>query len=142
MSLVPEPPAPPVGSFMQRNAVDPCLQARLAVEMLHSPEHFQKHFLCRVGRVGGIVHHSINEAVDGLVKFTNKPGVRIFRTRLQFLYNGGFLASGPDSACEIAQCRSSRHDPHGSTLIIESSQPDSGVLLSRSQNPLYPALVT
>ena len=109
LRLVPEPPALSIGRFVQRDAVNPCLQARLAVEMFHPAEHFQKHILRSVRRIGRIIHDAINKPVDRLVKLADQPGVGLFRTRLQFSDDGRFLSSGPDSAGKITQCRSSRH---------------------------------
>ncbi len=94
---------------MQRDAVNPGLQAGLAVEMFHPAEHFQKHILRSVRGIGRIIHDAIDESVDRLMKLADQPGVGLFRTRLQFGDDGGFLSSGPDSAGKIAQCRSSRH---------------------------------
>src|SRR6266853_5370488 len=77
--------------------------------MFHPPEHFQKHILGSVRRIGRIIHDAIDESIDRLMKLADQPGVSLFRTRLQFSDDGGFLSSGPDSAGKITQCRSSRH---------------------------------
>src|SRR6202521_2390899 len=109
LRLVPEPPAPSIGRLVQRDAVYPGLKAGLAVEMFHPAEHFQKHILRSVRRIRRIVHDAIDESINRLVKLADEPGIGLFRTRLQFSDDGGFLSSGPDSAGKIAQCRSSRH---------------------------------
>jgi len=67
---------------MQSDAVNPRLQTGLTVEMLHSAENLQKHFLGRVGRIGRVIHDAVDEPVDGLVKLANQPGVCFFRSRL------------------------------------------------------------
>ena len=69
---------------MHRDAVNPGLQAGLAVKMLHPPKHLQENFLRGIGRVRRVGHDAINQAVDRLVKFGDKPGVGVFRARLQF----------------------------------------------------------
>src|SRR5208282_1060380 len=78
--------------------------------MLHPAENFQKHILRSVSRVGWVIYDAVDEAIDGLVELANQPGIGLFRTRLQFSDDGGFLGSGPDSAGKIAQYSSSRHN--------------------------------
>src|SRR5438105_8891340 len=70
--LVPEPPAAAIGGFMQRDAVNPRLQARFAVEMFHSPKNFQEHFLCRIGGISWIIDYAVNQTVKRLVKLTDE----------------------------------------------------------------------
>ena len=69
---------------MHRNTVNPGFQAGLAVKMLHPPKHLQEDFLRSIGRVGGIGDDAIHQAVNGLVKFGDEPGVGVFRACLQF----------------------------------------------------------
>jgi hypothetical protein len=63
---------------MQCDSVDPCLQARFAVKVIHPAEHFQKHFLRGVGGISPVIQDAVDQAENRLVKFSNQPGVRIF----------------------------------------------------------------
>ena len=63
------------------------------MKMFHSAKHFQENFLRGVGGVSWICDHAINQAVDGLMKFSDEPGVGLFRSGLQFRHDGGFLGS-------------------------------------------------
>ena len=56
LRLVPEPPAPAVRRLVQRDPIDPRLQAGLAMEMFHPAKDFEKYFLCGIRRIRGIVH--------------------------------------------------------------------------------------
>ena len=80
---------------MHRNTVNPGFQAGFAVKMLHSPKDLQEDLLGSIGGVGRIGENAINQAVDGLVKFADEPGVGILRACLQFGHDRRLL--GPDS---------------------------------------------
>src|SRR6266852_4978036 len=134
LCLVPEPPAPPIRRLVQSDAVDPGLQARFAVKMLHPAEDFQKYVLRRVRRIRRIVHDAVHETVDRLMKLADQPGVGLFRTRLQFSDDGGFLGSGPNSACKIAQCRNSRHGGVASNYRVTRA-PTAGIFIRAATTP-------
>ena len=108
---------------MNRDAIDPCLQTGFAMEVLHPPEHFQEDFLRGIRGVGGIVHHSVNQAIDGLMKFADQRGIGFFRPSFEFGNNSRFLGSDSDRAGEIAQAGGSRQSGHGVTPIIGSFWP-------------------
>src|SRR5262245_14444934 len=118
--LMPEPPTPPVRSFMDGYAVNPGLQTGLAMEVFHAAKNLQKYFLSGVGGIGGVGQDTIDNAVDRLMKFAHKPCVGFFRSRLQFLNNGGLLAADSEGAYEISQTGCSRHASHGDVLHYKS----------------------
>src|SRR5208337_1379164 len=101
--LVPEPPAPVVGSFMTRDAVDPGLQAGISVEVPDPAKNFYEDFLGGVGGVRGVVHQPVNQAVNRLVIVGDEPVKSIFRSRLQFGYDRSFFTADPHRSCEVAQ---------------------------------------
>src|SRR6266567_7511914 len=105
---------------MDRDAINPCLEAGLAVEVLHTAEDFQKNLLSGVGGVSGVGEYPIHHAVHGLMKFSHQPCVSFLRTRLQFLNNGGFLRADSNRASEISQTGGSRHACHGDTPYYTS----------------------
>src|SRR3979411_385455 len=90
LRLMPEPPAPAIRGLMQSDAVDPRLKTGLAVEMLHSPENFQKYFLGSVSGVGWIINDAVDEPVNRLMKFSNEPRVSFFLACLQLRTHCGF----------------------------------------------------
>ncbi len=68
---------------MYRDAVDPSLQARFAVEVLDAAEDFDEDVLHGVGGVGRVVHHAIDKAIDGLMIVRDQPRERLFGAGLQ-----------------------------------------------------------
>ena len=58
--LVPEPPAPLVGGFMDRNAIDPGFQAGIGIEILDTAKNFDEDLLGGVGGVGRIVQNAVH----------------------------------------------------------------------------------
>src|SRR5580704_4799390 len=112
---MPEPPASAVGSLVQRNSINPGLEARLAVKMLHSPKDLQKHFLGRVSRIGWIRHTPINQAIDRLVELADQPSLGVLRPSLQFGHDRGFLGPNSYRSSQFTQGGCSRHNSHGVT---------------------------
>src|SRR5438309_963035 len=105
---------------MDRDAINPCLEAGLPVEVVHPAEDFEKNFLSGVGGVSGVGEDPIHYAIHGLVKFSHQPRICFLRTRLELLNNGGFLAADPNRAREISQTGGSRHAYHGDTPYYTS----------------------
>src|SRR5437016_13442140 len=114
------PPAAAVRSFMHRNAVDPGLQAGLAVEVFHSSEDLQEDFLCGIGGISRIGDDAVYKAVNGLVKLADQPGVGVLGAGLEFGNDRRFLAPDCYRACKIAQCACPPQSPHAFTLILAS----------------------
>src|SRR4029077_9235936 len=83
LRLVTKPPAPSVRCLMNGYAVNPRLQAGSPVKLFHSAEHFEENFLRSIRSIPGIGKNSVNEAVNGLVKFAHQPGVCVLRSRLE-----------------------------------------------------------
>src|SRR5579871_4770801 len=83
LGLVPKPPSPPVRCLMQRDTVNPRLEAGLAMEVLHAAKHFQEDVLRGVRGIRGIIHYAINQSVYGLLELSNQPGISRFRAGLQ-----------------------------------------------------------
>src|SRR6267142_3757182 len=83
-TLVPEPPAPLVGSFMNRYTVEPCLQAAFAIKTLHTAKNFEKDFLCGVRSVRRVGQNAVHKAVNRLVIVSHKPVVSLFRAGFEF----------------------------------------------------------
>ena len=105
---------------MHRNAVDPGLQAGLAVEVFHSSEDLQEDFLCGIGGISRIGDDPVYQAVNRLVKLADQPGVGVLGAGLEFGNDRRFLAPDCYRACKIAQGGCPRHNSHGVTLIIVS----------------------
>src|SRR5262249_3885763 len=97
---------------MQRDSVNPGLQAGLPVEMLHATEHLQKDFLRSIGGISGGGDDTVHEAINWLMKLTNEPGVSFLRPALQFGHNRRLMS--PDSYCagNSTQDGCSRHRFH------------------------------
>src|SRR5437870_11760425 len=89
------PPAAAVQSFMHRNAVDPGLQAGLAVEVFHSSENFQEDFLCGIGGISRIGDDAVYQAVNGLAKLADQPSSGRLGSGLECATDRRFLP--PDS---------------------------------------------
>src|ERR1041385_1460786 len=117
-ALVPEPPAPLVGSLMDRDAVEPRLQAAFAVEALHAAKYFEKNFLGGVRRIRGVSEDAVYKAVNRLVIVGHKPVVSLFRARFQLRHNRGFFGPYAARAGYVSQCCYSRHFSHGVTPIF------------------------
>src|SRR6266849_4324856 len=100
---------------MHRNAVNPGLQAGLAVEVFHSSEDFQEDFLCGIGGISRIGDDAVYQAVNGLVKLADQPGVGVLGAGLEFGNDRRFLAPDCYRACKIAQGGCPRHNSHGVT---------------------------
>ena len=66
---------------MNGDAINPGLQAALAVEFGHPAENLDKYFLGGVGGVGGIVQYPVDEVVNGLMVLRDKPGVGVLVPR-------------------------------------------------------------
>src|SRR5450631_2072565 len=54
LTLMPAPPAFLIGGLMDGNAIDPGLQAGVAVEVADAAKDFEEDFLGEVGGVGGV----------------------------------------------------------------------------------------
>ena len=67
---------------MDRDPVDPRLQAGLTVKVLHAAKHLQEDFLRGVRGVCRIADDPVHQAVDGLVELTDEPGVGVLRAGL------------------------------------------------------------
>src|SRR5438105_13497189 len=99
------PPAAAVRSFMHRNAVDPGLQAGVAVEVFHSSEDLQEDFLCGIGGISRLGDDAVYQAVNGLVKLSDQPRIGMFGSCLECGNDRRFLAPDCYGACNIAQAR-------------------------------------
>ena len=69
--FVPEPPTSPVRCLMQRDTVNPGLQAGFPVKVFHSPKHLQEHFLCGIRRIRRIVHYPVHQSIYRLLELSN-----------------------------------------------------------------------
>src|SRR5271165_5815634 len=108
--LVPEPPPPAIRRLVQRNAIDPRLQTRLAVKLLHPAKHIQKDVLRSVGCVRRIIHDPVHQPVHRLLKLANQPRIGLFRAGLQLRDDSRFfLRPNSDGTCQIPQGGCSRH---------------------------------
>ncbi len=97
---------------MDGDAVDPGLQAGLAVEVPHPPEDLEEDLLGDVGRIAGIVQHAVYQAVDGLVVLRDEPGVGVLGAGFQLGYHRGLFRPGCNGAGQVAQSSCSRHGSH------------------------------
>jgi hypothetical protein len=64
--------------------------------MFYSAEDFQKHFLGGVRSVCRISYHPVNQAIDRLMKFSDKPDIRFLGSRFEFGYDRSFRRSDAD----------------------------------------------
>src|SRR5947209_18039710 len=97
------PPAAAVRSFMHRNAVDPGLQAGLAVEVFHSSEDLQEDFLCGIGGISRFGDDAVYQAVMRLVKMADPPGVGVLGGGLGLGNDSRFMAPDCYRGCETVQ---------------------------------------
>src|SRR5437773_9857408 len=117
---------------MHRNAVDPGLQAGLAVEVFHSSEDLQEDFLCGIGGISRIGDDAVYQAVNRLVKLADQPGVGVLGAGLEFGNDRRFLAPDCYRACKMAQGGCARHNSHGVNLNIVSFRTCSPAAMSLS----------
>src|SRR5580698_11295080 len=103
MGLVPEPPAPPIGSLMNRDAIDPRFQAGVGIEILDAAKDLDEDFLGSIRSIGGIVEDTVNQTVNWLVIVRDEPRERLFRPGLQFGHDGGFFGADSYRTCEFTQ---------------------------------------
>src|SRR5690349_9309421 len=71
-------PPPMVIRLIERNSVDPGLQATVPSERADVAEHLEKHLLHYIGRFGSVVHQSVNQVVYGLLISFNQLFVRLW----------------------------------------------------------------
>src|SRR5207245_10887269 len=105
---------------MYRNAVDPGLQAGLAVEVFHTSEDLQEDFLCGIGGISRIGDDAVYQAVNRLVKLADQPGIGVLGAGLEFGKDRRFLAPDCYCACKIAQGGWPPHTAEVCTRIIAS----------------------
>ena len=106
MPLMARPPAPLVQRLMQRDAIDPGPQTRLALKMRDSAKNFDENFLGDIGCVAWVGKDAINQAVEWLLIAGNQPGKGILGTRFQLLHHRSFLGTNADDSCQISHGRS------------------------------------
>jgi hypothetical protein len=73
---------------MESDAVDPCLQAGVAVEAADAAEDLQKNFLRDIGGVAGILQAAGDDGVDGLVILGDEQGEGCLGAGLQLRDEG------------------------------------------------------
>src|SRR5215469_12125285 len=105
---------------MNGDAIDPSLQTGLAMKILHPPKHLQEDFLGGIGGIGWVGENPVHNAVDGLVEFSNQPGIGVFGSRLELGNDDRLFRTYADCARKIAHVGCSRHDAHGVTSDYRS----------------------
>src|SRR5581483_8397812 len=90
------------------------------MKMFHTAKNFKENLLGSIGGVRGIADHPVDQVVEGLLKFTDEPGVSFFGSGLQFGNDCGLLCPNSDCFGKIPQGSDSRHGSHGVSPIISS----------------------
>ena len=84
-----------VRRFVNRDLVDPGLQAAFALELIDFPEDFNENILKYVRRVGRVLEDVQDEIENGMLINSQKVAKGLLGTRLQFRHEHGFISGDP-----------------------------------------------
>lgn len=91
VSMMPGKPAPVIVGFIHSDAVNPGLEAAIALERADFPENLKENLLGDVGGIGRIVHQPVNQIVNRLLEAADQRFISFFGARAQGCQQGMIL---------------------------------------------------